>query len=149
MTSYGVLEKAEQVERAAAKAYRSGAAALRGSPESALLHRLADEEEQHAIRVRLLAARYRHDARLFQNVDFKLVALDAELAAWGALHREIESGRFEGDGPGLLRCLADLEEKSAQSHAQVLAESADPVVADFFRKLAEQDRAHRELLAAR
>jgi len=149
VTSYGVLEKAEQVERAAAKAYRAGAVALRGAPEGALLARLADEEEQHATRVRLLAARYRHDARLFQNVDFKLVVLDAEIAAWATVHREIADGRFDSDVPGLLQRLAALEEKSAQSHAQVLSESADPSVAEFFRKLAEQDRAHRELLAAR
>lgn len=148
MSSYGVLEKAEQVERAAARAYRAAAATLQGSPEGALLSRLADEEEQHATRVRLLAARYRHDARLFQNVDFKLVVLDAEIAAWVEVHREIAAGHFAGDAPGLFRRLAALEEKSAQSHAQVLCEGADPSVAEFFNKLAEQDRAHRELLAA-
>jgi len=149
VTSYAVLEKAEAVERAAARAYRAGAAALRGSPQGALLLRLADEEDQHAARVRLLAARYRHDARLFQNVDFKLVALDAELATWTEAQREIEQGRWSGDAPGLLARLASLEEQSAQSHAQVLATGADPTVAEFFQKLAEQDRAHRELLESR
>ncbi|MBI5070923.1 MAG: hypothetical protein HZB56_22095 [Deltaproteobacteria bacterium] len=146
MTSYGVLEKAEQVERAAALAYRAGATALQGLPQGALLLRLAEEEDQHATRVRLLAARYRHDARLFQNVHFKLVMLDAELARWGEVRQEIEAGRYAGDAPGLLARLAALEEQSAQSHAQVLAAAADPVVAEFFLKLAEQDRAHRELL---
>ncbi len=146
MSSYTVLEKAERVERAAARAYRAGAGALRGSPQGALLQRLAEEEDQHAARVRLLAARYRHDARLFQNVDFKLVALDAELASWDAAQKEIEEGRWNGDPGGLLERLASLEEQSAQSHAQVLANGADPAVAEFFEKLAEQDRAHRELL---
>jgi rubrerythrin len=148
MTSYAILEKAEQVERAAADAYRAGAAALQGLPQAALLLRLAEEEDQHATRVRLLAARYRHDARLFQNVQFKLVALDAELAHWSEVRREIEAGRYRGDAPRLLGRLAELEEQSAQSHAQVLAAAADPAVAEFFHKLAEQDRAHRELLGA-
>lgn len=145
-SSYAVLEKAERVERAAARAYRAGAGALGESPHAALLTRLAEEEDQHAARVRLLAARYRHDARLFQNVDFKLVALDAEIDAWGRVLLEIEAGRWKDDPPGLLARLAALEEQSAQSHAHVLASAADPAVAEFFQKLAEQDRAHRQLL---
>lgn len=149
MSSYRVLEKAEAVERAAARAYRAGAAALRGTRQGGLLSRLADEEDQHAARVRLLAARYRHDASLFQNVDFKLVVLDAELAAWGAAHQEIEAGRFGGDPAALLARLASLEEQSTQSHAHVLAAGADPVVAQFFEQLAVQDRAHRDLLVGK
>jgi rubrerythrin len=145
--AYDIFLKAEQAERLAAEVYLAIAEAFPDAAEAALLKRLAAEEEQHAARIRLLASRYRHVPRLFDNVDFKLQALDQGLAESEALRAEVAGGRWARDLPGLLAKLVELEKRWAGSHADMLAAGADPRIADFFRQLAAQDRAHAALLA--
>lgn len=147
-TTYDVLERAERAERLAGLLYRTVAEAFPEAAEVPTFRRLADEEDQHAARIRLLAARYRHDPRLFENADFKSRALDEVAHAVETLHAEVIAGRWASDYPGLLDQLCALEERGAASHAEVLAEGAVETVAEFFRQMAAQDRSHRLLLAA-
>jgi rubrerythrin len=144
--TYAVFNKAERLEQLSAEVYRAAAEAFPAAPEAQLLKRLADEEDQHAVRIRLLASRYRHDSSLFQNTDFKLKALDALILEAQGLKREIDAGRWKDDLPGLIARLAELEARGESSHADLLAQGADPQVEGFFRRLAEQDRAHLEVL---
>jgi len=144
--AYDVFLKAEQAERLAGAIYLAIAEAFPDAPEAPLLRRLAAEEEQHAVRVRLLASRYRHAPRLFDNVEFKLRALDEALAESEQLRLEIADGRWSRDLESLLGRLVEMEKRGASSHADVLAQGADPRIAEFFRQMAAQDRAHIALL---
>lgn len=144
--AYDVFLKAERAERLAGEIYLAIAEAFPDAPAAPLLRRLATEEEQHAARVRLLASRYRHAPRLFDNVEFKLRALDEALAEAERLRHEIADGGWSQDLEGLLGRLVEMEQLGASSHADVLAQGADPRIAEFFRQMAAQDRAHIALL---
>ncbi len=108
---------------------------------------LAQEEEQHALRIRLLALHRRgvtwsEDA--IERFARDLVAVVAELTAMAG-----DVGRA-GDptvaGPVLRRVL-EVERRCESIHAEGLARSEDPVVRGFFSSLARQDRHHERLLA--
>ena len=144
---YLIFVKAERIEQLAAETYRAVAEAFPDAPVAPLLLRLAVEEEQHGARVRLLATRYRHAPRLFANVDFKLHALDELMAEGEQLKKEIVEGHWRGRLEALMERLVALEGAGALSHAHVLADGADPAVAQFFRQLSEQDQAHIALIA--
>jgi len=144
--TYSILQKAERIERLSADLYRAAADAFPDAPEAPLLRRIAGEEDQHAARVRLLAGRYRADSSLFQGKALEVQGLDALVTEAEELQREIAAGRFRGGLPALLERLAALEEKGEMSHGDALARVSDPRVASFFRQMAGQDRAHRELL---
>jgi hypothetical protein len=44
--------------------------------------------------------------------------------------------------------LAELEERFSAAHAHAIAATANPALKAFFEQLAQQDKAHRELLRA-
>jgi rubrerythrin len=146
-TAYDIFARAERVELAAAALYRRVAAMLPWSgADRELLLRLEEEEFQHAARIRLLAAQYRNDPRLFQISSALLQRFDEVDAAGRELLQEIEGGRWIDDLQGLKIRIAQMEEQSGASHAEALAESADERIAQFFRLLARQDHEHRAML---
>jgi rubrerythrin len=146
-TAYDIFARAERVELAAAALYRRVAGMLPWSgADRELLLRLEEEEFQHAARIRLLAAQYRNDPRLFQISSAVLERFDEVDAAGRELLREIEDGRWTQDLQGLKARIAEMEERCGATHAEALADSADERIGRFFRLLAKQDREHRAML---
>jgi rubrerythrin len=140
-----LLEKAERLELLAAEVYRALAGRFAGEGR-ALFLRLADEELQHASRIRLLAARLRHDRRLAAAVAADTAALDTLLAEARRVVDEVVRGGWDGDLEGALRRAGELELRFVAAHAQSLARGAHPELRAFFEQLAAQDAAHARLL---
>jgi rubrerythrin len=144
---YEIFARAERIERTAAEVYRVLGESFDWTPsDRALFKRLEQEEIQHAARIRLLSARYRTDAHLFDAQELSLKPLDDLERAGQALLDEIGQGRWIDDLEGLKARLAELERASSASHADVLAACAEPAVTAFFEELAAQDRGHGQLL---
>ncbi|HZZ83996.1 MAG TPA: hypothetical protein VFE30_05625 [Anaeromyxobacteraceae bacterium] len=148
-SSYHVFEAAAQIEEVCALIYREAARRFAGDEGvRALFARLEEEEEQHAMRVRLLAARYRGDPSRFDlAVMPRLQDLEALAEAANAEYAAFRNGEWPAELERVKAHLADLERRFAAMHAQFLAPGADPQVAAFFALLSEQDRAHDRLLS--
>lgn len=144
-STYQLLEKAEALELLAEQLYQALAGRF-GGEARALFLRLAGEEAQHAARVRLLAARSRHDRRLVASLAGDSHFLDALLAEAGEALGEVQAGRWDGDSEAALARAATLERAFCSAHAQTLSAEAHPELRGFFEQLAAQDRAHEELL---
>jgi rubrerythrin len=147
VSAFEIFSRAEHLERTAAELYRVVAETFPWSAdEGALFRALAQEEFQHAARVRLLAAQYRNDARGFSVGRAALERMGVAERALSGLRSEISEGRWADDLPGLKARLADLEGGYHGSHADLLAQDSDPRISAFFRELARQDRAHLAML---
>jgi rubrerythrin len=147
-SAYEIFGRAERIERAAAELYRVARTGLsRHEGERALFSRLEEEELQHAARVRLLAAHYRNDPRLFRLAVGAEARLDAIERSLRQLAAELCAAHSERDAARLRERLLETEERCAGSHAEILADGADPHLRRFFEELARQDRAHHALLA--
>ena len=145
-STYQLLQKAEKLELLAADLYQALAARFAGAAR-ALFQRLAQEEGQHATRIRLLAARYQHDPRLVATMSAETHELDVLLdEATGSLEA-VRRGEWDGDQEAALARAAELEARFCKAHAQSLTLDAHPELLAFFRQLAAQDEAHRQLLA--
>jgi rubrerythrin len=152
MTStYELFQMAERLEDLSAKLYLVLAERFERVPSARdLFRRLSAEEVQHAARVRLLAAHYRNDPRMFdsgelrsQTSDFSVLLAEATDAI-----EAVTRGDWGDDLDGILDRLALVEERCAAFHAKVLARAAAPKVAAFFQELGQQDHEHQRLLAA-
>jgi rubrerythrin len=136
------LQKAEQVELLSAALYRRMARLVpAGSNARQVLLKLAAEEDEHALRVRMLEIRLagrgsveEYDTSAFDRILEDGVALEALLAEGGAL-TAAEAMRF----------VVEQEQHFAGAHAQRLA-SGDPEVAALFAEMAERDEVHAALL---
>jgi rubrerythrin len=147
ISTYQIFEKAEQLELASAEIYRLLAERFRDQPAASdLFTRLMEEELQHATRVRLLKARYRHDARLFENAELTSANLDALLHEGRQAAAAIARGEWGASLEVVKQKLAELEDRFGAAHAHVLCEGAAPPVRTFFEQLARQDQEHRKLL---
>jgi len=144
--TYHLLQKAEELELLAAELYRALAGRFDGSAR-ALFLRLAEEEKQHASRVRLLSARARHDRRLVSSMPAETDELDAMLAEVAEALGRVRAGAWDGDSERALGRAAELEARFSKAHAHCLTRDAHPELRAFFEQLAAQDEAHRELLA--
>lgn len=145
-TNYDVFEKAERIEALCAEVYRLLAAQFAADAGARELFSLLQEEElQHATRVRLLAARYRHDTRLL-GAQVGPPELDQMLAEVQETQREIEQGSFASTVQQARARLTLMEDRFVHAHAELIAGAGHPALREFFRQLAEQDRGHQELL---
>jgi len=146
-SAFEIFSRAEQFERAAGELY---GLISRSYPwdegDRAIFDQLAQEEMQHAARVRLLAAHYRNDAALFKLDRAALASIERAGRGLEDVRAAVSAGRWQDDLPGLKAHLADLEERSHATHAELLAEGSDAGVRAFFLELASQDRTHRDLL---
>lgn len=145
-SAYQLFQRAERVEWLSARVY--GALKLRFEGDTAarsLFVRLEAEEEQHAKRVRLLAAHYSHDRALTVDAD----AGDLELcaAACEEAIAEIEAGAWGTDLAEVKRRLFELETRLVRAHADLLARNAIPALRDFLAQLAALDTEHLALLS--
>jgi rubrerythrin len=146
-TTYQIFEIAERIELVSAAGYALLAERFRGDLHSrAVFLRLEEEELQHAARVRLLAARYRHDPRLLDGApanpsELTLMLEDAEAAL-----ASIRAGTFADTAEEAMVNLVALEERCGRAHAELIAQDGHPALRDFFVQLSTQDDGHRELL---
>jgi len=148
-TTSGFLAAAERMETIANSLYEDLAVAYSGQPElHQLFRRLAAEEAQHAMRIRLLQ-RHRGNSVWPRDVverfgrDVQVLVGEME-----AIRRELGmTGPLE-DATDLLRRLATLEDRSRSVHAQDLARHAGPEAESLFTTLALQDSAHGVLIQA-
>ncbi len=147
MGNYQGFRTAERIEQVCAQIYRALANRFRALPaEAALFERLEAEEIQHALRVRSLFSQYRASSQEFRDVRLDQKALGRMLTdAEGFLARIL--GADVIDLATAHRTMVDLEEQLGATHAQVIAQNANPSIRRFFALLAEQDRAHNALLA--
>ncbi len=145
-STYELLDTAERIELTAEQLYQALAARFAGEPR-ALFQRLAGEEAQHAARIRLLSARYRHDRRLVATALGDLDLLERLLGEAQAALQEVLGGRWDGDETAARRGAVELERRFCVVHAQVLSREGHPELRGFFEQLSAQDEAHRALLA--
>jgi len=96
--------------------------------------------------VRLLGARYRTDPRIMGRLSVDHAALDSVLGEVEAAVRAAQAGTFAPTLQAALIRANALEESLSRAHAELIAREGNPALREFFRKLAEQDLAHRDLL---
>jgi hypothetical protein len=113
-----------------------------------LFLRLAAEEGQHAMRIRLLE---RHRGAALWPADIVERSsrdLDEMTAAITSMRQDLDRHHLALDADAVLQRLAAMEDRFHSIHAQELARSAVPGVQELFASLARQDGAHQELLRA-
>lgn len=145
-TNFDILDKAEKLELLAAEIY--GALAQRFGDDSAavkLFTQLRDEEQQHAARVRMVAAQSRRDSKLLGKISVDVPEMEEVLAEMTTILANLLAGRWEADVKQTKRLLVDLEERCSHAHAQELL-GLNESLRKFFEQLALQDKAHEELL---
>jgi rubrerythrin len=147
VTSRDCFRLAERIEVLARDIYTE-LAYHPGTPPGVgqVLLRLADEEEHHAQRIRLLKATHRNSdwaEKALIAIATDLQAIAAELGGLLVLARH---RRDPDDFAGMFDRLVDMEDRFAFVHAEELTTSAEPEVARLFEALARQDVWHRQLL---
>jgi rubrerythrin len=145
--TYALLRLAERIELLSAQLYRLLADRFREDRATrALFLRLECEEDQHASRIRLLAARYRHDGRLLERVSATHQFLEGLVARGEAIVEEVARGAWGTDLAEVKRRLGEVELEFCHAHAHFLSEDGHPELRAFFAQLAEQDQEHARLL---
>lgn len=137
---------AEQMEDAAERIYRQLADAFRGDRKGAVLfEKLADEEHQHMLRVRMMRARFVRKDTALTSVHLDMPAAEAVIA-----RAERTCEQIAKNPPRTLeeaRALAiALEDEMAAAHAEMLTRDCPPDLRSFLESLAAQDRHHVALL---
>lgn len=146
--TYELLLLAERIELLSARLYGLLAERFRGDEvASALFLKLECEELQHGSRIRLLAARYRHDGRLLDRLGVDPGVLQGLVREAEELVAQVADGAWGDDLAEVKRNLVEVELHFCHAHAQFLSEDGHPVLREFFTQLAEQDEAHAKLLA--
>lgn len=111
-----------------------------------LFEKLAVEEAQHAMRIRLLERQHGRrpwSEEKLRELETELREMTAEVEAVRKLARSAAGGR---DAGALLRRLTAMEARFGAIHAEELARSAAPEVQRLFASLAKQDAKHSEML---
>ncbi len=145
-TNFEILDKAEKIELLAAELYAAFARRFGDDAAAAkLFTRLRDEEQQHAARIRMLAAQSRRDGKLLGKIGVEAGALDDVVREMTGMLANVLNGNWHADLAQTKRLLLELEERCARAHAQGLS-GVDASLRTFFEQLALQDKAHEELL---
>lgn len=146
---YLKFDKAEQVERVAGQLYRQLAERFAAEPATArTLRQLADEEDQHALRVRMLRDRYAKRPSAFESVPLDLALMDELLAEAELLRQLFAKEPFSISVSEAREFMIQLEQRFASAHAQAMAEAATSELRGFFEALTRGDTAHAKLLAS-
>ncbi len=109
--------------------------------------RLASEERQHAMRLRLLE---RHQSHLPWSPATlkKMTASLAEMSdALAVIRKELASATARRDPYAMLRRLGEVEQRFSLVHAEEAAAEGDPGVRELFAALARQDAEHGRFIA--
>jgi rubrerythrin len=148
-TTSEFLAAAERMEAVAQRLYEDLAAAHAGQTGlHQLFRRLAAEEAQHAMRIRLLQRHRGSSAWPRGALERFGREVDLVVAEMEAIRGELGKAPPGGDVTDLLRRLATMEDRFRSVHAQDLARHAGPEAEKLFSTLALQDSAHRVLLQA-
>jgi rubrerythrin len=147
VTSHEFFKLAELIETLARDIYLR-LAEHRSTPAglSQLFTQLADEEEHHGQRIRLMATSLRGSSSVFQLVKAATAGLQSVATELQAFLLEVTTRRQPGDLPRLLERLVEMEERFSFVHAEELTKVAAPDAARLFASLAKQDVRHRRLL---
>ncbi len=146
---YDFLQKADAIEELASAIYQAAARRFESDARwSGLFRRLADEEKQHALRIRMLGARLGRDRKSLREARLAEVDLDSLRQDGETLLNRIASPR-RLDLADALELVVGLERGLASVHAEVVVVTRDPEFSRFFQDLADADRAHAEMLAWR
>ena len=147
MNASQILRSAARVESMARDLYAELAVTFAHQPFlREMFEVLAREEEQHAMRIRLLD---RHHGRApwseeeLEHFQAQLDEMVKELEAVRELASAAVGARNVG---GLLRRLTAMEARFGSIHAEELARSAAPEVRQLFASLATQDARHSEMI---
>jgi rubrerythrin len=145
-TNFDILDKAEKLELLASEIYAQLARRFGDDAAAAMLFtQLRDEEQQHAARVRMVAAQSRRDSKLLGKISIDAREMDEVVAEMTTILANLRAGRWEADVKQTKRLLLDLEERCSHAHAQGLL-GLNASLRMFFEQLALQDKAHEELL---
>jgi len=148
-TASNCMRAAERMETVARDLYVDLSVAFSEQPHLRLLfQRLAAEEEQHAMRIRLLERHQGRSAWPREAGERFSSDCDAMVAEIEVLRRESRAPSTSGDARTVLRRLSEIEHRFSSIHAQDLARYAGPEVQKLFATLALQDAAHRDLIEA-
>ena len=147
MTSEECFEAAVQVENLMKDIYVRLADRFAADARlKELFLRLAEEEEQHASRIRLLAKHQTEGTwaqETAQRISKDLNEMAAELVAMVA---DLEEDWNTRSSREILRQVMDVERRCSVVHAEELAQSAEIDVQVLFWALARQDVHHKTLL---
>ncbi|HEY3352734.1 MAG TPA: hypothetical protein VGQ83_05765 [Polyangia bacterium] len=146
-TAYDSFSAAEQLEELAACIYRLLARQFAADPAAqGLFSRLEAEEQQHALRIRLLRSQYATAPRTTNTIVLDLDLLEGARREGETLYRLLTAPGREPTLAEARRLAVQLEERFAAAHADTMARNADPALKGFFEALARQDREHAALL---
>jgi hypothetical protein len=146
MTSYECFQGAARIESLAKEMYAGLADRFAGRPYLRHLFAQLSAEEEHAMRIWLLA---RHQgkapwtAAAMERISESLGLMAAEIESMKAEFAKKESAIDPGE---IMRRVVDLERRFGAIHAQELARCADPEVQMLFAALALQDARHQALI---
>ncbi len=147
MNASECLRAAARIESMAKDLYAELAITFAQHPFLAeLFERLAQEEAQHAMRIRLLE---RHHGRapwseeMLERFQVELDGMQSEIDSVRRLARSAVGPR---NVRALLRRLKQMEARFGSIHAEELAKSAAPAVQKLFAALATQDARHSEMI---
>jgi rubrerythrin len=147
-TAMQILGAATRIESLAQEIYAGLAVTFEHQPYlKELFGKLAAEEGQHAMRIRLLdrhAGKAPWSAEERERIGSDLDALAAEITEKQASFRKLHAA---SDAREVLASLAEMELRFGSVHAEELARSGDGEVQKLFGALAQQDDRHRELIA--
>jgi rubrerythrin len=146
LTTYDLLTRAEKIERVSGEIYAGLAETFAEEPSlSTTLKQLAQEEIQHAARIRLLRTQYQSTPGLCAQLERAKEELGEIEAFVFGLRDELTSGRLGRDLALVRPRLIEMEERLCL-HAERMARGADAGIRRFYEALAKQDQVHRRLL---
>jgi hypothetical protein len=145
-TNFDILDRAEKLELLASEIYAAFANRFGDDPAALKLFTLLkDEEQQHAARIRMVAAQTRRDSKLLGKITVDVKAMDEVAREMVTILTNVRAGHWKADLAQTKRLMLDLEERCSRAHAQGLLGLNDSLK-KFFDALALQDKAHAELL---
>jgi rubrerythrin len=113
-----------------------------------LFRRLAEEEGQHALRIRMLSRHQGNAPWTPEVLERAVTSLNSAEAALAVLKKELSVPTARLNGVMVLRRVGEVETQFNAIHAEDLSKSLDPKVQQLFTSLAEQDIKHRDLIQA-
>lgn len=147
MNIFAKFDLAERVEQTFADVYGILAKQFEHEPKyQVLFTRLAQEEIQHAQRIKMLRKRYVSMGKDLKMIEFDVVPLQAGLKNGEALKQRLTSGETFASAAEIVTIIAELERQFANAHTNIIAAVVDPAIRELFEQLAAQDREHAALL---
>jgi rubrerythrin len=147
MNASQILRSAARIESMARDLYADLAVTFTHHPFlRELFEVLAQEEAQHAMRIRLLGRHHGRAPWSDQDLERFQRELDGMVKELEAVREMASAAAGARNVRGLLRRLTAMEARFGSIHAEELARSAAPEVQKLFASLATQDARHSEMI---